>query len=83
MVALPWLFDLCMLLVALRFVQFVLTGEFELDCVNLHGFALKPGLVFSPSQPQKQKTPPKFTLFSVLLRNILKCWAKFTLVHYL
>lgn len=24
MIALPWLFDLCMLLVALRFVQFVL-----------------------------------------------------------
>lgn len=86
MAALPRLFDLCTLLVALDLFSLFLTGEFELDCVNLNGFALKPGSVSSPSQPQNQKTLPKFTLCSMLLcylETIPKCWAKFMQVHYL
>lgn len=45
-VALPWLFDLCMLLFDL--FRLLLTGEFKLDSVIFSGFARKPGSASSP-----------------------------------
>lgn len=47
-VALPWLFDLCMLLVSLRFVQFVLDRGVQAGLCDPQWLCSEPGSASSP-----------------------------------
>lgn len=80
------LFDLSVLLVALRFGQFVLDSGIWAGACKCQWFCSEARVNLQSIATSKPKNPSKIqplSFVTLLFWSVSKCWAKFTLVHYL